>query len=154
MCMPTSLGCAEADCLTCCAVLQDAAEQDVDATVAFEIEDCHETQLQTVSTAEGQVAGAAAPSAGNDDGTVSPASTAAPTPLLTAGGTQQLPSCCLLITPSATLAGLTSLGAWHSPVASTHCHLPGFICGFCAPACTRAFGASQPTSQCLDLLKL
>ena len=127
MCMPTSLGCAEADCLPCRAVLQGAAEQDVDATVAFDNEDCHETQLQTVDTAEGQVAGTAAPSAGSDDGTASPASTAAPTPLPTAGGTQQLPSCCLLILPSATLGGLTSAGAGRRPVASPHCHLPALI---------------------------
>ena len=85
--MPMSPRCAEADCLPCPAVLQGAAEQDVDATVAFEIEDCYETQLQHVGTAEGQVAGAAAPSAGNDNGTAGLASTAAPTPLPIAGGT-------------------------------------------------------------------
>ena len=147
MCMPTSLGCAEADCLPCRAVLQGAAEQDVDATVAFEFGDCHETQLQNVSTAEGEVAGAAPPSAGRDDGTVSPASTAAPTPLPAAGGTHKLPSCCLLILPSAMLGGLTFAGAGHSSDASTNCHLPGLSCGFCPPACTQAFDASHPTSQ-------
>ena len=123
MCMPTSLGCAKADCLPCHAVLQGAAEQDVDATVAFEAEECHETQLQIVSTAEGQVAEAAAPSAGNGDGTVSPASTAAPTPLPTAGGTHKLPSCCLLIMPSAVLGGLTFAGAGKllSPASAAIC---------------------------------
>lgn len=144
MCMPSSLGCAEADCLPCPAVLQGAAEQDVEATVAFENEDCHETQLQNVSTADGQAAGAVAPSAGNDDGTASPANTAAPTPLPTAGET---PHCCLLVMPSATLGGPTSAGAGHSPVASTCSHLPGLSCVWVLPTCMHTGRRRKPFSE-------